>query len=475
MRTDTPPPRNPRPRIVGVRQTEPQGYNPYAQGGFSVIPRRGTRLDVCDRDGLQRVAEGSPLRLLKLLPEVHPAVGLALWNALRLACAPGDLNIVAVVDDGGAEDVDEAGSAALDALWRGLPREVGGFRGLQTMLTQEALLTGMPCLEAVPGARMRGLAQVWPVDSLSIAFKRDQATGEVVPLQRQLFLKTGGEKFQGYQVLKAETFFWLAVDPMVDEPYGRAPYAPAVAEALADIAMMVDLRDAIHHSAWPRYGHGFNFKEMHEVATTIYHLEDAEAREWVQARFNEVMAQVASVRPDDDFVYDSAGDVKNLTPGDGFQAITGVLQFLRARVTQSLKSLPTLMGINDGSTQTYTTVEWGIYAAGLESVREIVADLIVNVANLHLRLLGMTCVAKTRVKPIRTTDGLLEAQSEKIRIDNEIRKVRLGWISEEEAAVAITGTPPVAPPMPGAYGEIPERANAPQDDTIREKDPEAKG
>lgn len=472
---------NPRPRVNygRGRTSEPQGFSPYANGGFGVIPRRGNVYDLSSCENVGRLAVGSPLRLLKILVDLHPMLGLAVWNALRLANAPEDLTISAVSPGAKAEDVDPEGTAALNALWDSLPNEVGGLIGLMNQLLQECMFTGLVTLEAVPGGRGQGVARIWPVDSLTVAFRRQRSAnpyedGLLLPLQRQL-MPNQQPKYQGYTELNPDTFFWRTIDAMVDEPYGRAPLATAVSEILADYALLRDLRDAVHNAAWPRNAYGFNFVETHKIAVEVYGKKEPEASQWVQERFDELVRAFNNLKPDDSIFYDSAGDVKNLTPGDGFQAITGVLQFLRQRIVQGVKSLPTLMGINDGSTQTYTTVEWAIYAAGLESMREVAIYPVLKAATLHLQLLGMPLKAVATWKKIRTTDDKIEAQARTIQIANEKELVRLGMKSLEEASVALTGSGPVGPPLPGAF-DAPKTASAdPEADPAKDEEPNPAG
>lgn len=434
-------PRRTGPRTRGIRNTESGAWNPYGGSAVGIVPRRGVGQGVIlTREAIERQVARSPLRLLSSLVDSHPALGLAVWNVLRLACIPGELRIVAQTADG---EVDDAVTAQLSALWEGLPSEIGGLHGLQIQLTQEALLKGLICVEAVPSGRGKGIYQIWPVDSLTIGFQRSQKTGLLEPRQRQR---------SGWVDLDQVTFFWRAIDSLVDEPYGRAPYATAIGEVLLDSAMIQDLRDAIHNAAWPRLGHAYNFAEAYKTAAEVFNLSSTDAAEWVDQRFQEVLAHIGGLKADDNLAYDSTGDLKVIEGGQAFRAIDSALKYLRQRMTQSLKSLPTLMGINDGSTQTYTTVEWQIYAAGLESLRDAVVSLIVRCASLHLRLMGLPHTAVAQVDSIRTTDYLIEAQAESLRIENERKKVQLGWISNDEAAVAITGTGPVADPMPGAYG-----------------------
>lgn len=471
MMMSTASPEAPRIKMAGTsdRQTQPFRY-PYG-----VIPRRefGRGLGLERGAGSSeflRCAHDNPLRLLNLLADVHPSVGLALWNALRLTCGEGAAQIVAVKKKRDSQSIDDDATNSLSDLWESLPSEIGGLPGLMGQLTIQALLTGLVCVEGVPGPRGTGVSEVWPVESLTIHFHRDPSTTRIMPLQRQLFIKKPESTYAGFAQLSIDTFFWRSIDAMVDEPYGRAPYAPAVTEMLADLALTQDLRDAVHNGAWPRLGHGVNFTELYKIATEIMGLSDTgvekRATDWVNARFASIVAVVSDLKADDNIFYDSAGDMKMIEAGQALRAVEPILEYLRQRIVQSLKTLPTLMGINDGATQTYTTVEWAIYAAGLQAIQGIVLGVICKVASLHLRLMGKNLVAIAKTQPIRTTDDMLEAQAEGLRIANEKEKVRLGWISNEEAAVNITGSGPVADPMPGVYGVAPAVDPAAQPDPV---------
>ena len=434
-------PRPPKTLVGSARQTEPQGFSPYAQGGFGVIPRRGTRLDVCDQEGLRRWAVGSPIKLLKLLPDLHPDVGAALDNILRLAGS--GIRIEAVrVDDGVADATEEAGQKALDALWGSLDREIGDFDGLVNQLLQEVVLTGLCCAEAVPGKRGQGVAEVWPVDSTTVSFRRKD--GRLSPLQRQLIPK-GGATYQGYADLSPDTFFWRALDTQVDDPYGRALFGTALPEVLCDLSLMRDLRDAMHANAWPRLKFAFDRSEVYRIATEIQGLRDQPgdfaATEWVEARFLEYQSLTAGMLSDDAIYYDKSGGVDNLTPGIGFQSINSTMEFLRARIVQSLKALPSIMGMALGNTETYSSVQWEIFALRLEGLRKVVVAIMLPVADLHLRLSGIPCKAKAVVQPIKTGEAKTDAEVAALVLKNESEYVRLGMKTPDQASIVCAGQP----------------------------------
>ena len=454
------------------RVTEPAYFQPNSAGGLAFIPRRSATTGFATtRAALQRFAGDSPLRLLSYLVDVHPAFGLAVWNLLRLTCAPDDVKIVAVTPggNGAADEQDDGDTDAIKSLFESLPAETGGFAGVLSTTMLSAALTGLPFLECVPGARNKGLRRVWPVDSLTLRMNREPVTGDdgvteylAVPYQSQRY-PTGDAKSQWVK-LTGERFLWHPIDTLADDPYGRAPLAPALAEVLRDLALIQDLTDAVHNAAWPRLGFPFNFAEMYRVAKEIYGITDAvEAEKWVLDQYAGVVEAAGKLKPSDNVHFDAAGKLETIEGSKGFAALEPILIYLRQRIVQACKSLPTLLGINDGSTQTYTSIEWAIYAAGLETLRGIVVNLLVKAATLHLRLLGRKTVAKAVCTPIRTTDAQLEANTESTRISNAERKRDNGWVSQDQASQEITGTDAVAEPNYNALGKAAAVVSLPPD------------
>ena len=447
------------------RESEPNSWYPTMAGGIGLVVRRSTTNanSLLSVEGIEELAGRSPMRLLQELPAAHPTVGLAQWNALRTmwpaegwgfrAYKPTN-ETVAEGQDAGAGTADPAGDKSLVELLKQQPRELGGLKGMACTLTSSLLFTGMSCIECVPfdedvEGSLLGLRRLWPVDSLTIAFGRPERDSDLQPYQKQRYPHhgAGGEMtwMSEWVPLSLDRFLWTAIDQNVDDPFGLPPYGTAVNEVLADLALMRDLRDAVHNAAWPRMKVGVNLAELHKVAVEVYRITDPKkASEWVKSRFAEVVDYVDNLAPDDNIVCDTSGETKTHEPGS-FTGLEGVLQFLRQRLVQALKSLPTLMGINDGSTYNYTSIEWAIYAAGLEAVRDIVMDLIAAALTLHLRLQGSQSIVKPWADKIRTNDALVEANTEEVKIRNSATKEALGYVTHDEASESITKRKAVKP------------------------------
>jgi len=425
---------------------------------------------------IQEYAQTYPMRLLSLLPDIHPSVGFAVWNALRLMCPREGFSLSVwskPKTPGTAPEPDFEGQQLVDNFWGNLPPEIGGLNGFMVQQAMQALFTGLVCQEAVPGPPTKGVHRLWPVDSLSIYFARWNRNDDLWPYQRQRFPAGLGVFAVGQQPLPTpppnapqgpagmpailggayiplnpETFTWRSVDPLVDDPYGRAPYSTVLSEALADLALIQDLRDAVHNAAWPRLKVEVDLEALHRVAIEVYRISDPKkAADWVNQRFQEIVAYVGQLNSSDNIVTAGSGKVDNLQPG-GWQGLEGILQFLRSRIVQALKTLPTLLGVGDSVTQ-FTSVEWTIYVEGLENMRGLIAELVIWASNMHLRLCGSTSTVRADYDRIKTNDSLVEANTEAVRILNETNKEKLGYITHDEGAHTITGHAAVSEAQPG--------------------------
>lgn len=464
-----PPPPPPRPSKPGRRLSEPPNWTPFNDGGpFGIVPRRGLDpLALFSSEQLRDLAITNPMRLVTMLPDIHPSVDMALNTYLRLTCGEDACQVVAedpdaLAGEDGTVEPNQQDTVSLNAMWASLPSEAGGgFRGLRTMLAIQAALTGMLVVEAVPGPVLTGVSRVHPVDSLTTDFTRDNRDADLTLRQRQRWPVASGVSdarrgwLYDWVPLPPDRVFWRAMDQTVDGPHGRAPYASAVNEVIADLALMQDLRDAVHNAAWPRIEVGVNLAELHKVAVEVYRISDAtRAAQWVTARFQEVVDYVANLNADDNLVHDSSGNVKTMEPGS-FTGLEGVLSFLRQRIAQSLKTLPTLLGINDGSTFNYTSVEWAIYAQSLESMMCVVDEVLTDVANFHLRLIGSKSQAKAIRKGIRTNDLQVAANTKSTEITNATNMEKLGYLTHDQASMSVTGRKAVAPAQPGVVEPLP--------------------
>jgi len=119
--------------------------------------------------------------------------------------------------------------------------------------------------------------------------------------------------------------------------------------------------------------------------------------------------------------------------------LDSTLEIQRQGIVMSLDQLPTLMGITKGGTPAYSSAEWRVYAEKLEFTRNFINRGPVEIANLHLRLLGLPITARADVEKIRASDMLANEQVRGLQIANEMNLAKAGLQAVEDAAMALTG------------------------------------
>lgn len=392
--------------------------------------------------------ENDPLRLLTHLPQLHPAFSFSYFKNLRLLVPPGGLSIVGGKSlkrprkNSPSFQQSDRANAIIKEFFDSLPQELGGLQGIQNTLAQTAMVTAQTFIEAVPREDGEGLACIWPVDSLTIKFKRPDRNSSLVPYQMQ---RNAGKKTE--VPLNINTVFWNTMDAWVDDAHGTIMYAASLSEMVFDIAMYKDVRDSIHANGHPRKAIPFNFKNAHEIATKIHMLNLEEAKNFVIDQFTAILEALKNQMPDQDIVYDSeGGQIVLLTPGS-MDGLAKILEIMERRLFWSMKEFASMMGITQGNAD-YTTIEWILSSHVIETLRSMIVEPLVRAINLHFRLMGENFVAQPSYPKMRSVDLLNEQQVLRLKIKNQDDLYSLGLIDHEEMSIELTGSGPVGPKPP---------------------------
>ncbi len=429
-------------------QTVPNYVDGYSANNIGAIARRGwdTRTTAyieqaaaIGYEGVRTWINEAPLLLLEVLVDLHPMAQMADSNDKTLAFAPGSTRIVAVKDyqTGRGTVDDDATRLIADML-----DASGGIGGLQHTLAAQINVFGLAAIEVVIDRDRGSLAtpKLLDIDPLSLRYK-DLESGERVLQQRN------PEAKDGWQTLDTATIYHRPWMGNRKNPYGKPRYGAFLSEGLADIAEQRNLKDWLHAAAWPRLAFAFPFQAMAQYADD--HQEvligrgkdggDLLASEWALDQMAAFKTKLESLKSDDVLFLPEGSEGEVLSAGN-VSGLAQVLEIRRMRVIQSLDQLPNLMGITDGGTQAYASVQWGTQVDKLQTLRTIPNDGLVFAANLFLRLLGIDMIARADVEPIRSIDGLAEAQARKQVIDNDLLLMERGLLSPEDVAIRLTGT-----------------------------------
>lgn len=455
--------RPPGHRLDQVRISQPPWLNPALMYGFGFIPRRvgtdfdGSQTQLFSLDYILALARLQPLKVLSLLPDVVPEVGKAVWNDLRLGCGIDAVRLKAMTTDKSGKKIAEAtdGTEAIKQLYTSQPQEVGTLNGI---LGQNFLMTqfsGMCAVEAVLGKQGTGVKYVFPIDTLTTRFRRDKDTGLVTLWQRMRVYDNpvADKQWGGFIPMPMERTFWSCIDPFPTDPYGRAPMSPVLEPVLEAIAFIRDLMLAWHRVGCPRIDVGFDYEMHARIAKEIIGLSDKhEIEQYVEDEYNRAIDLFKGIYSDDAFFHDIKSEVNITGSGGQWPNVQEIYNIIRWRLIVALKQMPTLMGVVEGNTETWSSVDWQIYAKGLETLVQVASKPLVDTAQLHLQLLGMPYTVQAEYSPVRANQRMVDAQSEQIELDNEITKVYAGFQTQDEASMRVTGSAAVAPMDKEALG-----------------------
>lgn len=434
--------------IEGGRQTQPVNYNPFGLQGWYFIPKRQYALiDTTKLD----ISQFSAQQLLALLPDLNPDFSKAVWNFLRIAGT--SVTFTALTPE---QAEDPVGQAMLDDLMVGLNDQFGGIESIIRQLLMTAYLQGACVLDVAPTKDLRDVQDFYVVNPDTIWFERDKEQN-LVPFQRQAIWRAPGAL--PYRMMNEETFFYVPVDPFVDDPYGRAPAAPALQIVLGLASVLRDLQKIIHHQGWPRLDFALIWELMEPTIPEEIKRDEVRLNAWMTARINDVKNAYNTIAPEDAFVHMDYVKVNsdNAASGQKLFDVGAIVSVFRGQLIEALKSLPIFHGGagDKGQTETYGTVEYEIYVSSVQALREIAATCLVRALTVGLHIRGRDCLVQSEWEQVRTTQRLSDAQAEAADIENWVNKRDQGWVTQDDASNAITGSdavdlPPMASPAPFA-------------------------
>ncbi|MFP5116085.1 hypothetical protein ACSU64_27640 [Bacillaceae bacterium C204] len=380
---------------------------------------------------------------LKLIRDISPDASMAIWNILRLANNGHELEV-----EKPNGTVDKRATDYLNSLAPNIGKLYGGGTDqlinvlLLTIYTQGAIALEVELTEDISAVK-----EFHAVDPSTLDFRRNPDTGEPELVQKQ---RTGQ-----YKVLNPETVFYYPFDPDVGDPYGRSPILPVLQIVFFQVEVLKDLKKVIHHQGHQR----FDIKVLEEAI--IDNMPDEIKHQGPEAVKNFVMSYVADVRnqmnqleADDDFFHTDSVEI-DMAGGAIGQSLdaTRVIDIINQQVVTALKQLPILLGRNEGSTETHSTIQWQIYVNGIESIQRGIKRILERAYNVALQVGGFQGRAVITFDSLRTSDRLKDAQAEEVETRTKIAQINQGWIDNDEGAMEIVGHEAVAEPKAPVTGQ----------------------
>jgi hypothetical protein len=391
------------------------------------------RLDLSSR-ALDTV---SPAQLLELLADVSPDVSKALWDFLRF-CNPG-WTALAVRPSGAPAP--QSAQTVLHATITTIGERHGAIDVLLGRLWIGAFLRGAFFAELVLDADSRVALDIATPDPDSARFRsvNDPLLGSIWQL--------GQYQHGEWMVLDSPTIRYIPIDPFPHSPYGRSLASPALFPCLFLIALLHDLKRVVQQQGYPRIDVAINLEQILKVLPPDV-LDDPEAAQaFVQHVTQQVKDAYAQLQPDDAYIHTDNITVNRpvgTLDSSMLGAVDGLIRALERMATRALKSMPLLMGINEGTTETLANRQWEVHAAGIKALQHLCEGLLEHLLSLAMQAQGQPYRVQWRFAELRSAELLRDEQTAEKRHKNAAFAYSQGWFSQEQAAQYAVGQAPDA-------------------------------
>lgn len=275
-----------------------------------------------------------------------------------------------------------------------------------------------------------------PISTTQIEFKADK-DGTLKPVQ-----KTSSAEID----LDVPTFFYTSLDQDLLDVYASSPIESAIQAVLFQEAFANDVRRVISKAIHPRVNVVIDEEKLRRSIPSEY-INDPEQ---ITAYYNTIISQleqkINGLRPEDALIYmDSIGvsldNNGNISLATEYETIQNIAN---ARLATGAKALPAILGHGVGSSNIASTETMLFARAAQGVVTAKLNELFSRAFTLALRLLGQDVVVEFRYAPVELRP---ETELEAFKQTKQQRTLELlsyGFLSDEEAALELTGRLPPA-------------------------------
>lgn len=310
---------------------------------------------------------------------------------------------------------------------------VTDLQSLSESLGSELILFGSMGLElSLNKLRMPAFFQA--VSTTKIQF-REEDNG-VFPIQ-----VIGGQEIS----LDIPTFFYISLDQDLLTAYSASYFEAAIQSVLADAQFLNDLRKSMQRVIQPR----LTAKIIEEKVLRSLPPEISADSEKLGAFYNTLIAQVTDVlnglNPEDALVHFDSVEYKMLgSDGQSANNVAATMQavqnLIESKLAAGAKTLPAILGRDaTGSAATTSTM---LFMKNADIVRRKLNVLYSRALTQAVRLMGQDCYVEFRYDDLDLRpQGELEAYKA-MRQSRILEQLSLGFISDEEACIDLTGNLP---------------------------------
>jgi hypothetical protein len=267
----------------------------------------------------------------------------------------------------------------------------------------------------------------------------------------------GGEEIS----LDIPTFIYVALDQDLLEAYSASPLEASLQPVLADLEFNNDVRKTLKRVVLPRLLATIDSEQVKKSCPPSILNDVNKFTKYKNDLLGAVQEMVNGAAPEDALISFSEIDFKILDGGKDPSAVIERMQtVLNAKLQTGVKTLPVVLGHGSGSTA--SSAESLLFLKSANILRVKLNEFYTRAFTIALRLTGQDCYVKFEYA---TLDLRPPSELEAYKAMEQSRVLELlslGFISDEEACIRLTGNLPPAgfKPLSGTMFKSPNANTA---------------
>lgn len=310
------------------------------------------------------------------------------------------------------------------------------IRAVAEMLAKELRYYGACALELVLD-KQRMPVRLQPVTVTSIQFvpEKDRT---LKPIQ-----KLDNEDID----LDIPTFFYRSIDQDLLSPYANSPMEAALQPALFNQQFMNDLRRIIRQAIHPRINVKIDSESLLAQMPASYGDEDEDEgdesnkiNKFIRSVVDDVANTINNMAPEDAFVFTDSIEVSYMTAGNNSHdsEIANLQNMIDGKVATGTKTLPAILGYGSASSNIAST-ESLLFMKSAEGLQFALNDIFSQALTLAMRLVGYDVYVDFSFDPINLRPDVELEAFEAMEQSRILELLSLGFLSEDEASLILTG------------------------------------
>ncbi len=269
-----------------------------------------------------------------------------------------------------------------------------------------------------------GVDKFYMIDPGTIQFKRFETSRRLVPYQTL----PNEDPIR----LNEDSFFYYALDPDGDDPYGRSPLLSLPFVVRIQQQLLEDMAKAMHNAGHPTLHIKYHPQErLQGESITTY-------QERVSANFEKIKNSLRQKKADTNFLtYDNI-EITYIGPDGDSRRWLESHQAVCEQVVSALHLAPFMLGRNWGTTESWGKAQYELIVNNAVSVQRGAKRMCEWLRNLELALAGSPVITKHHFRKLRSWNDLDTAKSAEVKIRSILQILDRGIISKEEAKEIIS-------------------------------------